>query len=191
MRAKLLVVVGVLGLLGTGRMAQAAIYDFPLAANAYITFGDLDWAWAGPCAAVAPSCGVIDLSFQSAHGWRLPSVAEFALRPDPSDFLFAGANVPQGGFDPVSLSRWGFGNDTPVNVGSDGACAAAYFGTTRRHCDYNDALGGFIWDPGSSGNNPASETWVVRDSADPVPEPASLFLLGSGLLGLTRLRRRS
>jgi PEP-CTERM motif len=161
----------------------AAALNVPLAANSYISFGGLDWAWAGPC---APSggCGDIDLSFQGTLGWRLPTVAEFALRPAQSAFLFVGANVPQGGVDPFSLSRFGSGGDTPFDVGSDGACAAAYFGTVWRHCDFGDTE----WNPGG-GNFGAEEAWVVRGV---IPEPATwaMLIAGFGMVGAA-LRRRA
>ena len=165
----------------------SAIVNLPVASNAYIVFGGLDWAWANPCDAYG-GCGDIDLTYQATQGWRLPTPAEFALRPQASDFLFRGGNVPQGGVDPVSLSRFGGGGDSPVDVGSDGACAAAYFGAVWRHCDYGDGVAGVIYDP--SGNNPGySETWLVRSAV--VPEPASwaMMITGFALVGAAMRRR--
>jgi hypothetical protein len=46
-------------------------------------------------------CGDIDLSFPSTLLWHLPTPAEFAIHPITTDFVFVGANVPQGGVDPI------------------------------------------------------------------------------------------
>src|SRR5437868_179811 len=79
--------------------ANAAPIDFstPLPSNAQILFGGHYWAWAAPDSNV-------DLSVQGQFGWRLPTAAELANAPTLASFLFPGANVPQGGFDPNSGS---------------------------------------------------------------------------------------
>ncbi|WP_243453830.1 PEPxxWA-CTERM sorting domain-containing protein [Sandaracinobacteroides saxicola] len=166
-----------------------AIINAPVPTNAYIVFGGLDWAWANPCDATG-GCGDIDLTYQGTQGWRLPTVGELAGRPQASDFLFRGANVPDGGFDPISLSRFGAGNDTPISVGSDGACAAAYFSTVWRHCDFGDGVAGVIFVPG--GQNPGfSETWLVRGAVVPEPATWAMLISGFGLVGGALRRRRS
>ena len=167
----------------------AAIVNAPVAANAYIVFGGLNWAWASPCPAAGGACGDFDLTYQATQGWRLPTAAELVARPQASNFLFAGGNVPQNGFDPISLSRFGGGSDTPIDVGSAGACAAAYFNTSFRHCDYGDGVSGDVFGtPNASG---FAETWVVREDRG-VPEPATwaLLLVGFTAVG-SAMRRRT
>lgn len=147
-----------------------AITNAPVPVANYITFGGLDWAWANPCAPYQPSCGVVDMSYQATQGWRFPTLAEFLARPAAADF----------------------------GVSGNFKCAAAYFSTAYSHCDYNDAVTGYIFDYGygvlgAKGADSASETWVVRGAAAPaVPEPASWAMMigGLGIAGAA-LRRRA
>ena len=76
--------------------SQAALVNAPVAANAYISFGGLDWAWAYPL----PASNGLDLSFQSQFGWRLPTLAELAAAP-----LAAWKQVEQHRFQLVQQSR--------------------------------------------------------------------------------------
>ena len=170
----------------SGATSAMAIVNTPVASNAYITIGSLDWAWASPCGAFG-SCGDIDLTYQATQGWRLPTAAEFAVHPIASQFVFAGANVPNGGSD-------AFGNTFQAgSPGADGACATAYFSNFYTHCDWSDGVAGNWFDP-SSPNVPYSvpETLLVRSAmvgGVPEPETWGLLIAGFGLVG-TALRRR-
>jgi len=57
--------------------------------NAYITIGLHDWAWANPCNPDPPSCGTIDLTYQSQCGWRLPTSPNSSLTAWTSTILCA------------------------------------------------------------------------------------------------------
>lgn len=169
----------------SGGMASAATYNQPVASNAYITYGGLDWAWASPIAEA------IDFSFQGAFGWRMATAAEMLLAPLASAFQFAGANVAYGGSDPVSGSVFAF---TDANLTGDAACAAAYFSSTYVHCDWGngpDNLANPLPWAGQPGAEWFSETLVVRDAVAPVPVPAGIGLLALALASLVGLRRRS
>lgn len=166
----------------SGGAASAAIYDQPLAKNAYITVGRLDWAWA------SPNIIKIDFSYQGAFGWRYATSAELAKAPDAKAFQFAGANVPYNGVDPLSGS-WFAGIDASLKGAA--ACATAYFSTTAKHCNWGNGPGTLLnplpW-VGEPGALRISERVVVRVSA--VPIPASLGLLGLGLASIFGMRRR-
>lgn len=165
-------------------VAQAAFVNSPVPANAFITFKGLQWAWANPCAPTDPTCGAIDLSYQSTQGWRLPTLAEVLAGPSGPDFVFAGANVNVvTNLDPVSGAYNAF-----LPTGGDFACATPYFSGIFHHCDYGDEL------PSNDGlyptGNAAEETWVVRRGGAPLPEPVTLALFGAAFAGLSLVRRR-
>lgn len=157
--------------------ATAGPINSPVPANAYIVFGNLEWAWAYPCPGVS-ACGFgagIDLTYQSTQGWRFPTLDELALRPSAQDFLFAGANVPAGGTDPTSFATFFGGN------ASDGACATPYFAIDFLHCDFGDGSSD-LW-AASPEEQTFSEQLLVRPHRA-VPEPSTLAMIAVALLSL-------
>ncbi len=159
--------------------AMAGPINSPVPTNAYIVQGDLDWAWAYPCPGIS-ACGFgvpIDLTYQSTQGWRFPTLEEFLLHPSAQDFLFAGANVPAGGSDPISGAVFQAG---PPNV--DGACATPYFSPSFLHCDFGDGNAN-SW-ASSPEEQTLSEQLLVRSHRAAVPEPSTLAMIAVALLSL-------
>jgi hypothetical protein len=144
-----------------------AIMNVPVPTGSYISFGGNDWAWAAPCAPVAPSCGGVDFTYQATQGWRLPTAAEFLAGPTAANF------------------------GTATNF----ACAAPYFSTSQQYCDYGDgqALAIFGHPNSPAIGNPAVDTWVIRRGiGGAVPEPTTwaMLLAGFGIVGGAMRRRQ-
>jgi hypothetical protein len=110
-----------------------------------------------------------------------------ASAPLATDFLFAGANVPFNGTDPVSGATFSAVSADYTAAASAGAVATPYFNNVYHHADWQDGLGETFgpW-AGMAGANSTADQLVVRT----VPEPASLPLLALGGAGLLLRRRR-
>jgi hypothetical protein len=159
-----------------GTSARAAFLDVPVPVNAYITVGGLDWAWAAPLP--GPDNG-LDLSYQSQFGWHIPTAQELTMAPLGTQFLFAGANVPFNGTDPVSGAFFSATNAAYAAAGSAGAVATPYFDTVYHHADWQDGLGqpNGPW-AGMTGANSLADQLVVRNTPTATPEPSSLTVVG-------------
>lgn len=142
----------------------------PLPANSFIFFGGYDWAWASPCntGGVSPGCSTLTLQ----GGFRYATGSEWMNHPEYLDFV-----------DPA-------GNANGAQNGVRIRCATAYFDNTYSHCDdANFMLGGdYQVASGVNGSQVGyAETLLIRTVA---PEPASMALVGAGLLAMAGFARR-
>ena len=131
--------------------------------------GGLEWVYAGPCAPTDPSCGVVQLH----HGFYIPGTAEWNASFSDLNALLTAFNI-------------GVPNEVVPN-------AAPYFNVSWDHIDIGDAQSGWIWGApfvdADHASNPASEAFLVRGTVG-VPEPATMLLLGLGLMGVAGVRRK-
>jgi hypothetical protein len=169
--------------------ASAAIINAPVPTSAYITVGGLDWAWANPIAGDDD----IDLAFQGAFGWRLPTAAELANAPLATAFIKVGGNVPFNGTDPVSGAT--FASIFGGGYTGAGACASPYF-SAFNYCDWADGAFGF-W-AGLPGYVSTDDQLYVRTTGfvnptAPAPEPSTwaMLIAGFAALGVMLRRRRT
>jgi hypothetical protein len=166
----------------------AATINSPIPTNAYITYNGLDWAWGAP---IADPTGLY-LTYQGTQGWHVATAQELANAPNAANFMFAGANVPYNGTDPVSGAVFADTNANYATLHSAGACATPYFSSGYAHCDFDDGNGqSFTW-AGTNGNQGNNDQLYVRASvSNGVPEPATwtTLIFGFGAVG-AMLRRR-
>jgi len=171
-------------LVGFGTVSNAAPMNVPVPTNAYIVQNGLDWAWANPLPADVvsnPPNNGLDLSFQSQFGWGIPTLAQLAIAPLATAFLFSGGNVPFSGTDPVSGVTFTATNPAYTAAASAGACATPYFSSVFLNCDWQDGLGQPFgpWF-GLPGAPSFGDQLVVRFDTAAVPGP----IAGAGLPGL-------
>lgn len=167
--------------------ASATLVDAPVPDNATITINGYQWAWAAPA---GPE--FVDLSYQAQFGWLLPSAEQLLLAPSAFDFMYAGANVPLGGSDPISGANFAYTSGT---LNSAAALASPYF-SNYSHGDWCNAPGsacGFGENPWNVPNT-FNESLVLRALAvQGVPEPATwaMMLIGFGAVGASMRRQKA
>lgn len=136
--------------------------------NLVVTSNGLDWVWASPCAAVAPSCG-----------GDVGSVDGFVIATD--------AQWNQSWANTTDLY-----NAFTLN-GTDQLCASQYFNSGYSHCDSSDAQTGSVWGAPFSvaPTSGTSDTFLVRgDAVAPEPSTYALVTMGLGAVLAGARRRR-
>lgn len=147
--------------------SQASLYSGEVAADAYVSFGGYDLAWASPCSdgLLEYSCGAIDMSEQSGYGWNIMT----------SD-LFSSLGITASTFE-VNYSS----ANTQYYGGKHYAKATGWFSNTWTHIDVINGLQG-KWSFADVAEQSYYETIVYR--AQNVAEPTTLALMSLGLAGL-------
>jgi hypothetical protein len=154
--------------------AHALLYTTELDADAYVTLGSYDLAWASPCSdgVLESSCGAVDLSVQAAYGWSIMDSALYSLL----------------GVDASTFAVGYVSGNTQEYAGVNYANAAGWF-QNHSHIDISDGLAGSWSFVDVADGASYWETIAYRASAV-VPEPSIITLFGLGLVGIGFARRR-
>jgi hypothetical protein len=150
------------------------------------------------------SPAVLETRFNNFDGYKCVTFAtagtqcvEFEVdAPDPSDTTWSGfydidiawladtnALFPNGTEDRIRVLH-NRGDTESNQFDTDITRAGSYFGGCAINCI------GLLADPAIGGRDDNFQSFTVAQAPEAVPEPATMFLLGSGLIGLVHQRRR-
>lgn len=155
--------------------ANASILSGEVAADAYVTLGNYDLAWASPCSdgLLEGSCGAIDMTEQAGYGWNIMT----------SD-LFSSLGISAATFI-VDYSS----SNTQSNGINNYAKASGWFSNSYTHIDIENGISG-LWSFADVADPSYYETITYRVSAN-VPEPSSIALLCLGLAAIGYSRKKA
>ncbi len=162
----------------TVRAASIIGVGTPIPASEILSYGGLEWVYAGPIGAEEWGVGYIHPpSYRASEGWRFATLTEWASRPAWQDFI-------KPGYGPGDVPAWnGWSDHAKYRFTSE-------YWSTFTHVDLGDAdMGNIASGPvGYAGGVP--ETWYVRDPHG-VPEAgATIALCGMAFLGLAGMYPR-
>ncbi len=136
--------------------------------NLVVTSNGLDWVWASPCAAVAPTCAVGDIN--SVDGFVVATDAQW-------NNSWASATDLYNAF---------------TQMGTTTLCASPYFNSGHGSCDAGDVAAGYVWGAPFSVDptNSSADTFLVRGAVAEAPEPSTYALMTMGLASVLAAARR-
>jgi hypothetical protein len=156
----------------------------PINGYTYYLIDPLDWPEA-EAEAVSLGGHLVTIRSQEENDWLYTTFGPYAPAPEGfwiglNDIAVEGNFVWSSG-ESVTYTNWNVGE--PNNFfGMNEDYVHMYGPLSSGASRWND-----VWDDNPWGPHPG----IVEVTATPVPDPASLLLLGTGLLGAAAVRRRS